>query len=369
MLRIYSTVLFVCLVSWSQSSIVYANSSNCAVPAFGVSHVEIDHSGETGQIAREVGTNLATKDAVKTVLSRIVQLEEEQEFSLEAAEAADFVDFIHIQSETALANRYIATIDICLDADRLRNWMQGQNFQWAEVVSPPILILPIWQEPSGIRVWQRNNVWLQDWYNLAERHDGLVQFTTLERNLSHERQIRAASAFEQQPRTLQTAIRLADAQQLLWVYAALNFGVDDRTVSLKAALFDKDGRKSSDVLERDITLNPTTNMVLEFDQFRLDVLNKVEASWQQANLVTNKVIDSHYIISIELRSLKDWRRFQSVLRDMQEIRSARTVKLGVDLGSVRVTLAGSIAAFEQSIRAAGYDLRIEDGKYIASHKR
>ena len=369
MLRIYSIVLFVCLVSWWPSSVVYAQSSACSLPAFGVTGVQIDSLGETGERAREIGIRRSIQDSLSKIVSRVVQNQDAQALSVDDIDATDFVDFIHIQDETALANRYIATIDICFDAPSLRDWMRSKNLQWAEVASPPILILPIWREPSGIRVWQRNNVWLEDWYKLSDRHDGLVNFVSIEQTLNNERQIRADAAFDQQPRILQTAAKLSKAQQILWVYAALNYGADDRTVSLKASLFDDEGRKLSDVLERNITLNPTTNMVLEFDRFRLDVVQQVETGWQQANLVTSKVLDSSYIVAIELRSLKDWRRFQSVLREMQEIRSAQTVKLGVDRGSVRITLAGSASAFEQSIKTAGYDLRIEDGKYLISHKR
>ena len=369
MLRIYSTILSACLVLWLPLSTALAGANDCELPAFGIKNVEVDSLGATGQDARQNGVELATADALRLVLERVAQASDGDTITVPSDGAADFVDFIHIQTENALANRYIATLDICFDAERLRKYMKAKRYNWAEIASPDILILPIWQDPSGVRLWQRNNVWIESWNALADSHEGLINFTALEANLNHERQVRAPAIFEQQPSAIQTAARLGKARQILWVYAALNYGASERTVSLKASLFDDQGRKVSDVLERAIALNATTNMVLQFDVFRADVAQKVESGWKQANIVTTKVLDSNYIVSIDLRSLKDWRRFQSVLREMQSVRSAQTVKLGVDKGTVRVSLAGSASAFEQAIQSAGYRLQIEDGQYLVSHIR
>lgn len=368
MLRIYNTVLAICLVSWLSVSFAMAQAPNCSISAFGSYNVLVDHTGETGQHAREMGVQKATERALAEVLTRVIRLPDGASLDLSDIEAADFVEFIHIQTENALATRYIATLDICFDSALTRQWMIVAGYEWTEIPSPEILILPIWQDPSGVRVWQRNNVWLQSWSELPEAHRGLVRYTSLEANLQNERKIHPMAVFEQQPKMLQTAAKLAKAQQILWVYAVLNYGAEERRITLKSSLFDRQGEKLTDILERSVILDERTNMAIEFDEFRAEVIGKVENAWKQVNVVSPKLLKESYIVSIDLRNLKDWRRFHGVLRNMPAVRSAQTIKLGVHVGSVRVKLAGSADAFEQAIQAAEYELRIENGQYHVTHK-
>ena len=102
------------------------------------------------------GLSQATADAFAIIKRRLLLPAQPAADQLDELAFADFIDFIHIGSETALAQRYIAEIDICFDPVRLRDQFIKSGLLWSELFSSPVLLLPVWQDPSGIRVWTRN---------------------------------------------------------------------------------------------------------------------------------------------------------------------------------------------------------------------
>ena len=133
---------------------------NCSADVYAVTNIHLDENATTGTLAREQAIKAATDKAYQKILRRILVPNQEGAAAMTALNAANFVDFIHIDNENALAQRYIADIDICFDAARMRAALIENNLEWAELITAPILLLPIWQDPSGVRVWTRNVLWL-----------------------------------------------------------------------------------------------------------------------------------------------------------------------------------------------------------------
>ena len=51
------------------------------------------------------------------------------------------------------------------------------------------MLLPVWQDPSGIRVWTRNVAWLDIWRQMDAQDDQLLRFTILTPDLALERRL------------------------------------------------------------------------------------------------------------------------------------------------------------------------------------
>ena len=364
MVRVYNILICICLGCSVIAAQVQAQPI-CTPQAFGMYNINIDMVGETGRAAREQGVSEATKTALSQLLSRIVALPDDQILAIDELVAEDAVNLVHIQSETALANRYIARVDICFDAPILRQWLAGQGLAWAETLSPEILILPVWQDPSGARIWQRNNAWLDGWDYQADTHTGLVQFSTLPRLLQNERQIQPDAVLAGDKAPLQQAARLAKAQQILMVHAHLEYGLRDKSVNLRAFLYSREGEIVTRLSEQTVLLDGTVNMLSVFEAFQDNVLMDMEASWKKANLVTTEQPES-YIITAEIASLADWRRLQADIRAIDAVRDLSPVQLGLGSGSLRVSIAGSATAFQQAVVAAGYDIQIDSGRFVVS---
>ena len=159
------------------TSLVQAET--CTTPAFAVNGLQLDTTAVDGTLARKKALNEATADAFAIIKRRLLLPLQPASDQLDKLTFSDFIDFIHIESETALAQRYIAEINICFDPVRLREKFIELDLRWSELFSSPVLLLPIWKDPSGIRVWARNVAWLDVWRQIDAKDDQLLRFSIL----------------------------------------------------------------------------------------------------------------------------------------------------------------------------------------------
>ena len=118
-------------------------ADRCDEPVFGAAGIVIDKVAATAAEAQKFGVDAAAQAAFHQVLNRVlVSSGDQDEFA--AAHSYDaFTDFVHVIEEKNLEKRYIARLDFCFDAERMRTAMQNAGLQWAELQSPPILLLPV----------------------------------------------------------------------------------------------------------------------------------------------------------------------------------------------------------------------------------
>ena len=176
-----------------------AANNRCNEPIFGVAGVRIDQRAENASKARDMGIRNAAERAFAIVLDRLLPTAEGQEQFMAAHDLDNFSDFTHIVEENNLEQRYIATLDFCFDAARLRQAMIAARLQWSELQSPPILVVPVWKGPDGARAWYRDNKWLAGWWDAVASYSGLLSLRQLDRNLINERQFRGEDLADANP--------------------------------------------------------------------------------------------------------------------------------------------------------------------------
>ena len=65
--------------------------------------------------------------------------------------AQDFIELVHIQTETSLPGRYIAEIDVCFSPLMVRGLFKENEQSWAECNEFTCLVLPVFASPAGVR--------------------------------------------------------------------------------------------------------------------------------------------------------------------------------------------------------------------------
>ena len=235
-MRSHTIVMAICLAL----SVSLARAETCPNPAFAVNGLHLDTQGVDGTLARKAALEAATSDAFQIVTNRLLLADQPAADRLTDLAFEDFIDFVHISSETALAQRYIADIDICFDPVRMRDQFIKQGLSWSELFSSPILLLPVWEDPSGTRVWARNVTWLDVWRDIDARDDQLLRLKTLSPDLALERRLPPGQIKSQQPDILALSAEAAGAQQVAVIYAGLDYTRSPPMLVMKADLFDAD---------------------------------------------------------------------------------------------------------------------------------
>lgn len=356
-MRCLITVTAICLAL----TVSFARAENCASPAFAVNGLHLDTQAADGTLARRAALEKATTDAFE-ILKRRLLLPDQATGVLDTLPFSDFVNFVHIDAETALAQRYIADIDICFDAIRLRDQFVQIGLNWSELFSPPVLLLPVWEDPSGTKVWARNVPWLNIWRQVENQNDQLLRFVLLYPDLALERRLSPERIRDRKADVLTLSAQSASAQQITWLYAGIDYSRDVPKLIMKADLFDVDGRFLSQIQSTEMDVNERTSLSDVFAEFRHELLTTLSDTWQRKNLY--KIEDMSAIhIKIPADNLQDWYRLRQMLSDLPIVQSLTVLQLAPAAGIVKLKLSGSVETLKMALRPTGHGLEVDASVY------
>lgn len=331
-------------------------ASRCEEPVFGAADIAIDKVAATAAEAQKIGVNSAAQKAFHQVLNRLLASNEDQDEFAATHSSDAFTDFVHIKEEKSLEKRYIARLDFCFDAERMRAAMRNSGLQWAELKSPPILLLPVWKDPDGASAWLKNNTWIAGWNNAVDNYQGLVSLRRLPHSLAHERRFRGADLLAGDPIKLAAAARIAKAEQVMIVAAMLDYEGSKRIVDVEVQVFDKTGQPITTILSQpDIVFSKIDNKPL--DVTMQTILGRIEGSWHNANLI-NSGKAGYLLVDVPATSVKQWSDRLEALRQVAVIKKVTIRTLDSNGGSVLLALAGSREALQNAL--ASHDLMIVD---------
>jgi len=361
-----SRLLVVLTLGLAISEPALAANNRCNEPIFGVAGVRIDQRAENASKARDMGIRNAAERAFAIVLDRLLPTAEGQAQFMAAHDLDDFSDFTHIVEENNLEQRYIATLDFCFDAARLRQAMIAAGLQWSELQSPPILVVPVWKGPDGARAWYRDNKWLAGWWDAVASYNGLLSLRQLDRNLINERQFRGEDLADANPIKLAAAASLVKAEQIMVVMAALDYDGSKPVITITARLFDKNGQLLTDILYGDQMI--LTNLDQDgLDEMRRKIIAKMDSSWHMANLIDGAVAD-YLTVFMPVSSVKDWAKRLTALNEVAVIQSYDILSLDTKGGQVVLRLVGSREALGNALAAHKLELVDDDGRLLIKAK-
>ena len=343
-----------------------AANNRCNEPIFGVAGVRIDQRAENASKARDMGIRNAAERAFAIVLDRLLPTADGQAQFMAVHDLDDFSDFTHIVEENNLEQRYIATLDFCFDAARLRQAMIAAGLQWSELQSPPILVVPVWKGPDGARAWYRDNKWLAGWWDAVASYSGLLSLRQLDRNLINERQFRGEDLADANPVKLAAAASLVKAEQIMVMMAALDYDGSKPVITITARLFDKNGQLLTDILYGDQMI--LTNLDQDgLDEMRRKIIAKMDSSWHMANLIDGAVAD-YLTVFMPVSSVKDWAMRLTALNEVAVVQSYDILSLDTKGGQVVLRLVGSREALGNALAAHKLELVDDDGRLLIKAK-
>lgn len=344
----------------------FAMNNRCSAPVFGVSNVSIDQRAKTAAMARDLGVRKAAEHAFSTVLDRVLLSNEERSRFMDSHDLDDFSDFTHIVNENNLDQRYIATLDFCFDPTRLRKAMISAQLSWAELQSPPILVIPVWRGPDGARAWDRDNKWISGWWDKVSSYDGLLSFRKLDRNLINERQFRGEDLVLASVEKLTRAANLVDAEQVMLVIASLDYDGSNPLITITVQLFDKNGQIITDILFDDHVVGKSA-VLKNLDLIRQKIISRMDTSWHITNLIDDTTTD-YITVLMPITSIKEWTERLKALDKIAMVQSYNILLLNTQGGRVLIRFAGSREALQNALAAHRLQLLDNGNDYLISVK-
>ena len=321
----------------------------CPSPQFGVTGISVDQTAQTAEDAQTEGMKQAAVTGFSRILSRLLRSQSAMDAFLAENDPDQFVDFFRIAEENSLEGRYIAVLDYCFDASRLRAAFRETGLAWAELKSPRILVLPVWLAPDGARAWQRDNDWLNGWRDAVALSDGLVDFTVLEPTILNERSLRAEDIAAAEPATLRRAATVAGADQIMLVTARLDYQGARQVLAVDGELF-TDKAKSLTLLARMVDQPVSGDLVKQLASARSQILSELESGWHSANIIEGSET-RQITVEVPVATLNQWASRLEAFGSVAVIDEYVVRTLDIRGGLVTLTIVGNQAAFANALAA------------------
>ena len=330
----------------------------CPEPQFGIKAIEIDRVESTAEEAQTLGIRQAAQVGFQRVLLRLLRDSAAVSSFMDTHEPDQFVDFFHISEENSLEGRYIAVLDYCFEASRLRSALRSAGLKWAELISQRILVLPVWLGPDGARAWQADNEWLAGWREAVSGADGLVDFTLLEPTILNERSLRAEDIVAADPATLRRAATVSGAEQIMLVTARLDYAGSQPVLAVDGTLFTSSAEPVT-VLAKMVDRPVYENLTIQLDYARMHILSELETGWHSANIIEGGET-RELTVEMPVASLQDWVARLEALDAIAVVDSYIIRQLGITGGLVTINLVGTDAAVSNALAAHNLRLRQRD---------
>ena len=147
-----------------------SDSARAADSLYEVAKISVDTTAADAVAARAIGMEEAGTRAVKTVLQRLVPLSAQEllpELTKEDVEA--LVNGVSIRKEQNSTTRYIATLDVSVNEQGIKQVLQELGIPYSEGRAPSISILPVMLAGGSVKS-EGGEAWRQAWEDIDIAH-------------------------------------------------------------------------------------------------------------------------------------------------------------------------------------------------------
>jgi hypothetical protein len=131
---------------------------------FQVSGIEVDATAGDAVAAREQALLQGQVEGLRRLMRRLVPAGDHARLpSVGPAGIERYVQNFEIADEQVASNRYLAQLTVRYEPDAVRELLQRQALGYAETVSEPIVVLPVYRPAGGAQLWPDGNPWWQAW--------------------------------------------------------------------------------------------------------------------------------------------------------------------------------------------------------------
>lgn len=204
-----------------------------AILVLWLSHAPLPAREHKVFVVSAIPVDVTAEDATRAKIQAILQAQREAFFRLlrrlageKAAERLQGVsdrDIGRLLSSLSIADehtgprRYIARISVHFNPRKLLRLLRAKGIAVVTRQAPPVLVVPVWEEPDGPVLWQ-DNPWLKAWRKLADDH-ALVPIIVPAGDEVDRNAISAQEAFDGDKRALQALQMRYGADYLLTALA------------------------------------------------------------------------------------------------------------------------------------------------------
>lgn len=272
---------------------------------FAVRNVAVDATAETAAMARGEALAAGQRQALARLFKRLALRSAMERLPvLDDAEVTELVQDFEVQEEKTSPVRYLATLTIRFKPDDVRALLRDAGVPFAETLSKPVLVLPVYRAAGAYILWDDPNPWREAWANLPPR-DALVPLVVPLSDLADIADISAEQAVKGGNARLRVIAARYGAADTLVVVASLGLDpVNQRpTLHVSVTRFGTNARERTTVESYIGDSMETLGQLIA--SAAEAVATEVEELWKRDNLLRFDREDRLTAV-VPLTGLSDW---------------------------------------------------------------
>lgn len=195
--------------------------------AYIVRDIQVSKTAESGVAAQEAATREARDQALAYLFRRLTPAAYHNRLpQLRASQVDSMVIATDIQEEQVTATAYTGTMALTFSPDAVRQALESRNIPYTDRVSPPLIVVPVFERAGALQLWEIPNAWDSAWRQRVGAQ-GMVQTVMAAGEPGEQLIISAEQALAGDALRLQALAQNYDARGALVAHA--KFRIDPRT--------------------------------------------------------------------------------------------------------------------------------------------
>jgi len=362
--------LVIALVFALTASLVSKPAAADAPRLFEVSNVTVDVTADSATSARVKALKQGEKKAFSLLLKRLtLQAYHGRLPDVSDAQLAELVQDFAVADEKASSVRYIAKLNYRFRAEGVRALLDAYGLPYAETVSKPVLMLPVYQAAGALLLWDEPNPWRSAWQDYAQNGpgQGLVPTILPVGDLNDVRTIGAEQAIEGDMARLEEIARRYDAGDVVVAHGILRMDSYNGLPELEVYLTRFGSSLQEHTVVKSFTSEPGDDIPSLLRRAAVQLTAQVEDNWKQDNLIETGSA-SLLPVSVPVRGLGDWVKVRDRLNGVAVVRRADLVLLRRNEVRLNVHFIGDAEQLALSLDQADLALWEEGGHWYLAQK-
>jgi len=288
------TYLFLCnFLCLGVSSNIVGQTLDLSQDVFSVANIYVDVTDKTASSARKKALAIGERKAFDMLLKRLtLRIDYHRLPDLDAEKISTFIQDFGVTEEKNSEIRYLANLTYRFKPNVIRDLLRDSEVQFAETISKPILVLPVYQLAGAAYLWDNPNPWRDSWLSkfgiLKSKKKGqmvgLVPMLFGNGDLNDIATISAELAVKGDIKSLAAIARKYDVAKTLVAIAILKITARGTPViEIQISRYDENSGKRLFTIQTKAREKEDVNALLK--RATMEVINRVEELWKVDNLL------------------------------------------------------------------------------------
>ena len=339
---------------------------NREVDIYTIYNIEVDETSRNVASARDRALRKGRRQALVSLFRRMIlttDMERLPEFS--DLDVQDYVSGFEINNERRSSVRYIASLVVHFNRDKVNDVLSNNQIPFAETLGRAVSVLPVFEEGGTLRLWEKDNLWREAWQNY-DMTNNLVPVDTPTPTLKNRLYISALQARNDDQRSIQSYIERSALNELIVAVATLRKSASRDQISLDIHL-----KQNSPVEEADYQPKMLTVSLPAYDEAGNSNLEALYAAgvdaasgwvddlWKMQVLV-NYGISSKIAVHGDLEKINDWVIMQRQLEKVNLVKKVDLKNLNIETVDLEIEFSGVAEQLVLSLAQQGVRLYQDD---------